>query len=563
MQVLDRERARPNFGNMGAINNLLSSAKQRYQQRQSKLPISQRSPDSPFVPADFDPDFQRHENAGANLSKLFEDVIGSDAIVRKIEGWQRMSQNLKEAGKDVRDLVPTTFVFKGPAGTHAILLYELALILLCQLGTGKTTTARKMGQVYYDMGILAKAEVIECTASDLVGQYVGQTGPKTVAMLEKALGKVLFIDEAYRLSEGHFAQEAMDELVGCLTQERFKGKLIVILAGYDREMNALMAVNSGLSSRFPEEIIFQNIAPEQCIAILQSKLKKNDMRLAAADEPKSPVYSAMMQFIRKLSQLPGWGNARDVETLAKSITGSILSSPSPQRDPKSNAFVVPEILALQCLRDTLNSRRERASNLSTDPRRAHQSGDPTQTLHPSPPSVPPPPTVRIAAPKTREAPKDPALVQETGTLDDQAQRDPGVSDADWQALNLAKRRVQEEEKRRKADLARQQLAQEAAERKAKAAMEELKRRERENAAHDELMRLREKARLEEAAALLARAKQEAARRAEEERQREEARVQKRIRDMGVCPVGYRWIKQSSGYRCAGGSHWLSNEQLGI
>lgn len=94
-----------------------------------------------------------------------------------------------------------------------------------------------MGQVYYDMGFLSSTEVIECSASDLVADYVGQTGHKTRQLFERALGKVLFVDEAYRLSEGHFAKEAMDELVGILTQDAFAGKLIVVLAGYDQEMN--------------------------------------------------------------------------------------------------------------------------------------------------------------------------------------------------------------------------------------------------------------------------------------------------------------------------------------
>lgn len=80
-------------------------------------------------------------------------------------------------------------------------------------GTGKTTTARKIGQVYYDLGFLSEVQVVECSASDLIGQYVGQTGPKTVKQLELGLGKVLFIDEAYRLGQGHFSQEAIDELV--------------------------------------------------------------------------------------------------------------------------------------------------------------------------------------------------------------------------------------------------------------------------------------------------------------------------------------------------------------
>jgi len=96
-------------------------------------------------------------------------------------------------------------------------------ILIFVIGTGKTTTARKMGQVYYDMGFLSSAEVVECSASDLVGEYVGQTGPKTRNLFEKAIGKVLFVDEAYRLSQGHFAQEAIDEVVGLMTNEKFKG----------------------------------------------------------------------------------------------------------------------------------------------------------------------------------------------------------------------------------------------------------------------------------------------------------------------------------------------------
>ena len=122
---------------------------------------------------------------------------------------------------------------------------------------GKTTVARKMGSVYNDMGILTSNEVIECSASDLVGQYIGHTGPKTRKLFEKVLGGVLFIDEAYRLGEGQFAREAMDELVGLLTHERFRGKLIIILAGYDQEINSLLQVNTGLSSRFPEEIVFE------------------------------------------------------------------------------------------------------------------------------------------------------------------------------------------------------------------------------------------------------------------------------------------------------------------
>jgi SpoVK/Ycf46/Vps4 family AAA+-type ATPase len=171
-------------------------------------------------------------------------------------------------------------------------------------GVGKTTVARKMGAVYYDMGILSSKEVVECSSSDLVGQYVGQTGPKTKKQFEKALGRVLFIDEAYRLGEGHFAKEAMDELVGILTHEKFRGKLIVILAGYDKEMNDLLQVNTGLSSRFPEEIVFPNIAPAKCLEILDRKLRKESVVLPSLSDSSQPSTIKMIKLIEKLSALP-------------------------------------------------------------------------------------------------------------------------------------------------------------------------------------------------------------------------------------------------------------------
>lgn len=144
------------------------------------------------------------------------------------------------------------------------------------IGTGKTTTAQKMGQVFYDMGLLVSKHVVQCSASDLVGEYVGQTGPKTKQLFEKALGNVLFIDEAYRLSEGLHAKEAIDEPVNILNHDRFRAKLIVILAGYDREMNELMHVNPGLSDRFPDEIIFRNLRPAQCLEVLRQKAQASE-----------------------------------------------------------------------------------------------------------------------------------------------------------------------------------------------------------------------------------------------------------------------------------------------
>ncbi|KAF5013049.1 hypothetical protein F66182_15219, partial [Fusarium sp. NRRL 66182] len=186
-----------------------------------------------------------------------------------------------------------------------------------------------MGQVYYDTGLLASNEVIETSATDLVGQYVGQTGPKTQQLLERGLGKVLFIDEAYRLAEGQFAKEAMDELVDCITKPRFARKLIIILAGYDADINRLMSINPGLTSRFPESLQFEPLRPRMCFKLLEKLLSKQQKEVLEQSQtkfdiscvqcPDPDLIEKLTQGFDTLSKTASWSNARDVETLATSI----------------------------------------------------------------------------------------------------------------------------------------------------------------------------------------------------------------------------------------------------
>ena len=121
IDILGRARNRPNFGNGGEVENLLGKAKGNYQARQSKLPVAERSYDVVFEPIDFDLEFNRAENSGVNLAKLFEDVVGCEKIVKKLEEYQNIARVIKSQGKDpreARELIPTNFVFKGPPGKH-------------------------------------------------------------------------------------------------------------------------------------------------------------------------------------------------------------------------------------------------------------------------------------------------------------------------------------------------------------------------------------------------------------------------------------------------------------
>lgn len=555
IEVLSRSRNRPNFGNAGELENLLSIAKNNYQKRMAPVPFAARSPEILFEPQDFDPDYQRSANATSNLKELFKDVIGCEKIVKKLEGYQRIAHASKQNGRDPRDLIPTNFAFKGPPGT------------------GKTTTARKMGQVYYDMGFLSSTEVVECSASDLVGQYVGQTGPKTKGVLEKALGRVLFVDEAYRLSEGHFAKEAMDELVGILTQEKFRGKLVVVLAGYDQEINQLLSVNPGLSSRFPDEIVFENMSSTMCIKVLEKALAKESVVIDGLEDP-SQCYTEFTILFDQLSELPSWGNARDVITISKKMIRTAIenSLSSPQQGSGSSITLSAED-ALACMRTTLKDLLDRGN----------VPHNPSPFAHSPLPPVKPPPTAAPPSIKTTTATKQatktappeqppPEPVQEVKAEEESVGRDPGVSDAVWRQLQADKAATIEEQKRQeeaieqtRKELLEAQEAHEKIQREVGKALEEaqladVKRRE-------EIMRKLEEERLREAAARAERARKLAELKAKEEAQRlerqREAKAQAKLRDLGICPAGYRWIKQAGGYRCSAGGHFVSDLQLGL
>jgi hypothetical protein len=114
-ELLSRMRNRPNFGNAGEVENMLGQAKSRYQKRMASVPASQRK-DVVFEPKDFDPDFNRGQNASTNLANMFADVVGCEEVVEKLDSYQKIAQAMKKRGLDMRKHIPSNFVFKGPPG---------------------------------------------------------------------------------------------------------------------------------------------------------------------------------------------------------------------------------------------------------------------------------------------------------------------------------------------------------------------------------------------------------------------------------------------------------------
>ena len=139
-------------------------------------------------------------------------------------------------------------------------------------GTGKTTVARLLAEIFREIGVVSKGHLIETDRGGLVGQYVGETAQKTREIVESAIGGVLFIDEAYSLYRGEsgndYGQEAIDTLIKIMEDKR--EDLIVIAAGYKDEMEIFIEANPGLSSRFPIKIDFEDYTSEEMISILKT-----------------------------------------------------------------------------------------------------------------------------------------------------------------------------------------------------------------------------------------------------------------------------------------------------
>lgn len=265
--------------------------------------------DVPIEPEDFDADWDRHTRAIANTRALFDGFLGYDEIINKFESYQYMAQGMRLRGIDPRPYIPFTYVFKGPPGT------------------GKTTTARKLGQIFYDMGLLSAPEVVDVSASQLIGEFCGQTAPKTVRLLESALGKVLFIDEAYRLAaggRGSFAEEAVSELVDAVTKPKFARKLIIVLAGYEEDMDRLLRLNPGIKSRFATEFTFKPLRAEQCIEQLRAVVGKVGITIQDTRAMDTNTRSTIVSSLGRMSNEKGWASGRSVETLGEKVIAHIF-----------------------------------------------------------------------------------------------------------------------------------------------------------------------------------------------------------------------------------------------
>ncbi|AIS52453.1 stage V sporulation protein K [Thermoanaerobacter kivui] len=177
-------------------------------------------------------------------------------------------------------------------------------------GTGKTTVARILGKLLKSIGVLEKGHVVEVERADLVGEYIGHTAHRVRENVKKALGGILFVDEAYSLARGgekDFGKEAIDTLVKEMEDNR--NKFILILAGYKHEMEYFLSTNPGLHSRFPIQIDFPDYTVDELLQIAEVMVKSRQYKLTESAKKK------LMKFLIYDDNSREMGNARLVRNI--------------------------------------------------------------------------------------------------------------------------------------------------------------------------------------------------------------------------------------------------------
>lgn len=243
-------------------------------------------------------DFGLQEKQTFDLEKELVKIIGLDKVkdfIRILEQQVFADQRRKEAGFQVNNSQTLNMIFTGNPGT------------------GKTTVARILANLLKEMKILKKGQTVEVDRSDLVGEYLGQTAPKTREKFMDALGGVLFIDEAYALSNDQYGKEAIDTLVKLM--EDYRENIVIILAGYEKEMGDFLKTNSGLKSRFPLQVHFDDYSVEELKSIGEQIIKGKGFVL---DRNASVTLTQKIIQETRISSAEG-GNGRLVRNIVEEV----------------------------------------------------------------------------------------------------------------------------------------------------------------------------------------------------------------------------------------------------
>jgi len=301
-----------NFGNAGLVENIFNQMDERRSHRVVEQNLDRLN--EPFQFVDLPIKDQEQSQQGSKDEDSLELLLGElnsmiglnsvKAAIQEIVNSELANQRLQAAGLlEATDEVETRH-----------------MLFIGNPGTGKTTVARLVGKIFKALGLLKKGQFVEVDRSKLVAAYVGQTAIKTKEAIESALDGVLFIDEAYALSRGHsesdFGREAIDTLVPVMENER--DRLVVIFAGYSREMANFVSANSGIASRIAYQIEFPDYTGQEMFQIFLSLCQK--AKRICPDEVQEalrPVFNRAYQ-----NREQNFGNGRDVRNFYEKMVKS-------------------------------------------------------------------------------------------------------------------------------------------------------------------------------------------------------------------------------------------------
>ncbi len=212
-------------------------------------------------------------------------------------------------------------------------------------GTGKTTVAERMAGILHRLGLVRKGHLVSVTRDDLVGQYIGHTAPKTKDILKKAMGGVLFIDEAYYLyrpeNERDYGQEAIEILLQVMENQR--DDLVVILAGYGERMETFFASNPGFRSRIAHHIDFPDYQDDELVQIAELMLEKQNYSLSSEGR------DALVEYIAARKAQPLFANARSIRNALDRArlrqANRMFAGPQPVAAEALSIIDAPDILA--------------------------------------------------------------------------------------------------------------------------------------------------------------------------------------------------------------------------
>lgn len=300
-----------NFGNARFVNSLIDEAKMnlglRIMQAKDTSKLSPKELSTIQV-NDVQRIYEQHAKGIADIpidEDLLRDslgqlraLVGLEKVKNEIDELVKLVRFYRETGKDLRKSFSLHSVFTGNPGT------------------GKTTVARILAQIFKALGILERGHLVECDRQSLVGGYVGQTAIKTGEMVDRAMGGVLFVDEAYSLTEGghgDYGKEAIEVLLKRMEDRR--GEFIVVAAGYTQNMERFLESNPGLKSRFDRVFQFEDYSVQEMVEIAEWMFSENNVQLEKKAKAHLEAYIENMYHTKDKF----FGNGRAVRKIVEQV----------------------------------------------------------------------------------------------------------------------------------------------------------------------------------------------------------------------------------------------------